>query len=30
MKHFASDLKKRPDLFIFDRKIAFAEGASDM
>lgn len=26
---FASESKKRPDLFIFDRKIAFAEGATD-
>jgi hypothetical protein len=27
--NFQSDSKKRPDLFIFDRKIAFAEGAGD-
>lgn len=26
---FTSDSKKRPDLFIFDRKIAFAEGSED-
>jgi hypothetical protein len=26
---FHSDSKKRPDLFIFDRKIAFAEGSGD-
>jgi hypothetical protein len=28
-KDFTSDSKKRPDLFIFDRKIAFAEGAGE-
>lgn len=26
VEHFASDSAKRPDLFIFDRKIVFAEG----
>ena len=29
LEEFTSDSKKRPDLFIFDRRIAFAEGASE-